>query len=94
MNNLNQFVMKLGELVRFHRNKAALTQLQLAMLAGVGKTTVYDIEKGKTTVQINSLFAVLSVLNIQIQFSGPLLTAFNEWSSAKAGTAAVQDARI
>ncbi|MEA3267342.1 MAG: helix-turn-helix domain-containing protein [Candidatus Fermentibacteria bacterium] len=83
MSDLKQFMGKLGDLVRFHRRKAALTQMQLADLAGVGKTTVYDIEKGKTTVQFDSLFAVLSTLNIQIKLSGPFTEAFNEWGAAR-----------
>ena len=79
MSDLKQFMRELGNLVRFHRRKAALTQVQLGDLAGVGKTTVFDIEKGKATVQINNLFAILNALNIQIQLSGPLSAAFNEW---------------
>ena len=82
MSDLKQFMRKLGNLVRFHRRKAALTQMQLGDLAGVGKTTVYDIEKGKTTVQINSLFAVLNALNIRINLSGPFTAAFSEWAAA------------
>ena len=79
MDGLKQFMKELGNQVRFHRRKAALSQVQLGDLAGVGKTTVYDIEKGKATVQINKLFAVLDALSIQIKISGPLTTAFNEW---------------
>ena len=37
----------LGALVKDHRKNAGLTQLELANLAGVGKTTVFDIEKNK-----------------------------------------------
>ena len=83
MNNITQIVGRLGELVRFHRNKAGLTQIQLADLAGVGKSTVYDIEKGKSTVQIRSLFAVLAIMNIDVKFSGPLSAAFEKWSAAQ-----------
>jgi HTH-type transcriptional regulator/antitoxin HipB len=42
----------LGALVKDHRKKAGLTQLELANLAGVGKTTVFDIEKNKETAQM------------------------------------------
>ncbi|MCK4671041.1 MAG: helix-turn-helix transcriptional regulator [Candidatus Aegiribacteria sp.] len=83
MANITQVIVKLGELVRFHRNKAGLTQIQLADLAGVGKSTVYDIEKGKSTVQINSLFAVLAIMNIDVKFSGPLSAVFEKWSVAQ-----------
>ncbi|MCK4504812.1 MAG: helix-turn-helix transcriptional regulator [Candidatus Aegiribacteria sp.] len=83
MDDIAQIIGRLGELVRFHRNKAGLTQIQLADLAGVGKSTVFDIEKGKSTVQINSLFAVLAAMNIDVEFSGPLSAAFGKWSAAQ-----------
>jgi HTH-type transcriptional regulator/antitoxin HipB len=62
----------LGTLVKDHRKKAGLTQLELANLAGVGKTTVFDIEKNKETVRWNNLLAVLQVLNIKVEFKSPL----------------------
>ncbi|MDI6033918.1 helix-turn-helix domain-containing protein [Flavobacterium sp. LB2P84] len=37
----------LGLFIKEHRKQAGLTQLELANLAGVGKTTVFDIEKNK-----------------------------------------------
>ncbi|KLT68710.1 helix-turn-helix domain-containing protein [Flavobacterium sp. ABG] len=62
----------LGLVIKEHRKAAGLTQLQLADLAGVGKTTVFDIEKNKESVRWNSLQAVLNVLNIEVQFISPL----------------------
>ena len=62
----------LGTLVKDHRKEAGLSQLELANLAGVGKTTVFDIEKNKEKVQFNNLLAVLHVLNIKIEFISPL----------------------
>lgn len=62
----------LGAFIKDHRKKAGLTQLQLADLAGIGKTTVFDIEKNKETVRFNNLLAVLQVLNIKIEFKSPL----------------------
>lgn len=62
----------LGLMVKEHRKKAGLTQLELANLAGVGKTTVFDIEKNKVTVRWNNLMAVLQVLNIKVEFNSPL----------------------
>ncbi|MFD2586084.1 helix-turn-helix domain-containing protein [Croceitalea marina] len=59
-------------MVRNHRKKAGLTQLELANLAGIGKTTVFDIEKNKETVRWDNLLAVLRVLNIKIEFKSPL----------------------
>ena len=62
----------LGLLVKNHRKKAGLTQLQLANLAGIGKTTVFDIEKNKETVRWSNILAVLQVLNIEVEFKSPL----------------------
>ncbi|MDI9312810.1 MAG: helix-turn-helix domain-containing protein [Limnohabitans sp.] len=67
---MNKF--NLGAFVKDHRKKAGLTQIALANLAGVGKTTVFDIEKNKETIRWKSLMAVLQVLNIKLDFKSPL----------------------
>jgi y4mF family transcriptional regulator len=69
-----RFFEQLGLLIREHRKQASLSQQELAKYAGVGKTVIYDIEHGKETIQLNTLLKILDVLNIQIQFSSPLLT--------------------
>jgi len=66
----------IGNMVKFHRKKAGLNQKELADLAGLGKTVVYDIEKGKETVKLNTLLKVLKTLNIQIEFDSPLMNKF------------------
>lgn len=66
-------VEELASVIRMHRKAANLTQLQLAELAGVGKTVVFDIEKGKETVKLLTLKKILKVLNIEIQLRSPLL---------------------
>lgn len=71
-------VLNLGAIVRFHRKKAGLTQLELAKLAGVGKTAVFDLEKGKLTLQLSTLLAVLYILNIEVKFVSPLMQLFEE----------------
>jgi HTH-type transcriptional regulator / antitoxin HipB len=63
----------LGKIIRKHRKSAGLSQLQLAEMAGVGKTVVFDIEKGKETVQLNSLRKILYVLNIKVELSSPMM---------------------
>lgn len=67
MNDFN-----LGLFIKEHRKEAGLTQLELANLAGVGKTTVFDIEKNKETVRWDTLLAILKVLNIEVQFKSPI----------------------
>lgn len=63
----------LAEIIRKHRKAAGLSQLQLAEMAGVGKTVVFDLEKGKETVQINTLRKILTVLNISVQLTSPFM---------------------
>ena len=66
-------IRKVGKIIFFHRKKSGLTQKQLADLAGVGKSVVFDAEKGKETIQLNSLTKILDVLNITIEFKSSLM---------------------
>lgn len=63
----------LADTIKQHRKAAGLSQLQLAELAGVGKTVVYDIEKGKETIKLSTLRKVLKVLNIKVELKSPLM---------------------
>lgn len=62
----------IGETIKFHRKKSGLSQLELADLAGVGKTAIFDIEKGKQTVRLATLEKVLKALNIEMLLKSPL----------------------
>lgn len=61
----------IAKIVLYCRKQSGLSQHALAKLAGVGKTVVFDIEKGKVTVRFNTLLKVLDVLNIRIKFETP-----------------------
>lgn len=63
---------EIGDIVRYHRKRSGLTQAELAKLAGVGKTAIFDIERGKESVQLNTLIKALDVLNIRIKLDTPL----------------------
>ena len=62
---------EIANLVHYYRKHSGLTQQELARLAGVGKTVIYDIEKGKETVRLNTLLKVFDVLNIHMKFETP-----------------------
>ncbi|MGD0665851.1 MAG: helix-turn-helix domain-containing protein [Rhabdochlamydiaceae bacterium] len=68
----------LGQMVRYHRKQSGLTQEALGRMAGLGKTVVFDIEKGKLNVKLNTLLKLFEVLNIQIDFQSPLMKYFEE----------------
>jgi HTH-type transcriptional regulator/antitoxin HipB len=69
---------ELPQIVLFHRKQAKLSREALAELAGVGKTVIYDLEKGKQTVKWSTIKAVLHALNIGIQFHGPLMDEYEK----------------
>ena len=68
----NMPAINIARAVRGMRKKSNLSQQQLAQLAGVGKTVIYDIEKGKTSVQLDTLLKVLDVLNIKLELNLPI----------------------
>jgi y4mF family transcriptional regulator len=51
----------LGRFVRERRKAAGLTQRQLSELAGVGPRAVWDLERGKPTLRMDVVNAVLRV---------------------------------
>lgn len=69
---------RIGAMIRFHRKKAKLSQLELAKLSGVGKTAIFDVEQGKETVRLSTLMKILGTLNIRIKFTGPLMNLFEQ----------------
>lgn len=64
---------ELANIIKMHRKAAKLSRIKLAEMAGVGKTVIYDIEKGKETIQLNTLGKILKVLNIKIELTSPLM---------------------
>jgi HTH-type transcriptional regulator / antitoxin HipB len=74
---------QIAAIVRFHRKKSGLSQAELGRYAGLGKTVIFDIEKGKLSVRLDTLLKVLSVLNIQIEFQSQLMGLFKEGMNEK-----------
>ena len=67
---------ELSKAIRFHRKKGGLSQMELSKLAGVGKTAIFDLEKGKQTIQLDTLLKVIRVLNISMLFQSPMMEVF------------------
>lgn len=64
----------LSIIIKKHRKAAGLSQISLAEMAGVGKTVVFDLEKGKQTVQLDTLLKILKVLNIKVQLQSQIMS--------------------
>jgi transcriptional regulator with XRE-family HTH domain len=69
---------ELGDIIRFHRKKSGLTQLELAQLAGIGKAAVYDMEHTTKSTRIDTLLKVLKVLNIEVRLESPIMKAYED----------------
>lgn len=65
-------IQALSEVIKQTRKLAHLTQNQLAEIAGVGKTLIFEIEKGEKKVSLEKLIKVCQVLNIRIELKLPL----------------------
>lgn len=63
----------LKDIVRKHRRLAGLSQVELARMAGVGKTVIFDLEHGKVSIQLDTLMKILSVLNISLRYESPAM---------------------
>mgnify|MGYP000134327669 FL=1 len=62
--NLND--KNLSEIIKSARKKAGISQIQLAELAGVGKTLIFNIENGRINAQFEKLLKIFRVLNLKL----------------------------
>ncbi|HPN37390.1 MAG TPA: helix-turn-helix domain-containing protein [Melioribacteraceae bacterium] len=69
-----QKIEDIANIILVNRKKSKLSRDKLALLSGVGKTAIYNIEHGKITYQIDTLLKIFEVLNIKIYINAP----FNE----------------
>lgn len=70
--------MDIHKIIHYHRKQAGLNRKELAELAGVGKTVIYDIEHGKKTIKWSTVNAILSALNIKVVFQSPLMEEYEK----------------
>lgn len=55
----------LGDNIKLARLRRKLSTKQVAERAGIGRTTLYEIERGRSNVSIESYVKVLSVLGLE-----------------------------
>ena len=73
----------IADIIKKHRKAARLSRVELAEMAGVGKTVIYDIEKGKESVRLDTLSKILKVLNIKMTLTSPLMEHLNDTANEK-----------
>lgn len=62
---------KLGQQIQQARKTRQLSQKQLADMAGIGKTAMFDLEHGNPGVRLNTLLAVLENLALTLELVLP-----------------------
>lgn len=72
--------------IKLTRKAAGLSQAQLAELAGVGKTLIFDIEKGHDDVSFSKLSRVLEALNIHLEIKLPFIPPLEKDRDGKTKT--------
>lgn len=64
-------VAEIGQLIGSERKAQGLRQDDLAAASGVGLRFIVDLERGKETVQLGKVLAVLAALGCSMQFTRP-----------------------
>ena len=59
----------IGEAIRTARRGIGLTQPELAAAAGVGLRFLVELERGKPTVRLDRMLAVLYALGLELQIA-------------------------
>ncbi len=61
-----------GDLIKKTRKASQITQVDLAAACGTGVRFIRDLEKGKTSCEIEKALLVATMLGIQLEASLPL----------------------
>ena len=67
LRGINYAIMTLAEHIRNKRKVFGLTQVELAERAGVGLRFVRELERGKTTVQLEKVNTVLKLFGEELR---------------------------
>ncbi|HVB02789.1 MAG TPA: helix-turn-helix transcriptional regulator [Chitinophagaceae bacterium] len=59
---------QVGENIKLARKRRKLTTIQVAERAGIDRSTLYEIEKGNSSVSLGAYFNTIRVLGLQDDF--------------------------
>jgi transcriptional regulator with XRE-family HTH domain len=59
---------QVGENIKLARKRRKLTTIQVAERAGIDRSTLYEVEKGNSSVSLGAYFNTLRVLGLQDDF--------------------------
>lgn len=75
---VDAFVLDMGQMIRYHRVRAYLTQAQLAQKIGVSSTTMWMWENGRRCPTIKKLVKLSNALQVNVELLIPSLPLEDE----------------
>jgi len=63
-----KILQRVGENIKLARKRRKLTTIQVSERAAIDRTTLYQIEKGSSSVSMGAYFNVMRVLGLQDDF--------------------------
>jgi len=75
---VDAFVLDMGQMIRYHRVRAYLTQAQLAQKIGVSLTTMWMWENGRRCPTIKKLVKLSDALQVNVELLIPSLPPEDE----------------
>lgn len=60
--------MELSDVIKSRRKTLAISQQDLAEMAGIGLATIKDIERGKGNPSMGTVSKIMEVLGMEIEF--------------------------
>lgn len=69
---------ELGKKIEGIRKKGKFSRKELSILAGVGPTAIYELEKGYGNTKLSTLLQITNALNIKIELHAPFTDTLSE----------------
>lgn len=73
----------LGRLIKKHRSSRGMSQSDLALLAGINRSTLVDMEQGRNT-SVSTALKILTLLEVTLSAAAPKHEPDLAWTAAKA----------
>ena len=66
----------LGKEIESVRKRGKISRKELAAMAGVGSTAIYELEKGTGKTKLSTLLKILNALNITMVLKAPFVEGY------------------
>ena len=71
----SELALFIGQQIKLHRKRNGWSQVELAKILGVGKSTIANYEKGYRSPRQNTIFQLADVFNVSVDDLFPAINA-------------------